>query len=114
VRDERDIYLEERFIALARQYPNFSFVTVLSEPAAPTSRRQGFLSSALRQDFRDLSGWTAYLAGPPVMVETCEAVLFDLGLARDRFHADPFFDKSHRAAYSTGETGTIVSVYPQT
>jgi len=97
VRDERDLYLEDQFKALARRHANLRFVPVLSQPSDPTIRRQGFLADVLREDFQDLSGWTAYLAGPPVMVETCEAALFPLGLARDCCHADPFYDQSHGA-----------------
>jgi ferredoxin-NAD(P)+ reductase (naphthalene dioxygenase ferredoxin-specific) len=103
VRDERDLYLEARFTGLARQHPNLHFVPVLSQPAEQTARRRGFLADVLREDLRDVSGWTAYLAGPPVMVETCEAALFSLGLARDRCHADPFYDQSHGAALDPGK-----------
>jgi CDP-4-dehydro-6-deoxyglucose reductase/ferredoxin-NAD(P)+ reductase (naphthalene dioxygenase ferredoxin-specific) len=95
VRDERDLYLDDHFKALARRHSNLHFVPVLSEPSDQTIRRRGFLTDVLREDFRDVGGWTAYLAGPPVMVETCEAALFSLGLARDCCHGDPFYDQSH-------------------
>lgn len=98
VRDERDLYLVDHFTGLARQYPNLRFVPALSHPAAPTPRRRGFLVDVLREDLRDVGGWTAYLAGPPIMVETCEAALFSLGLLREHCHADPFYDHSHGAA----------------
>jgi ferredoxin-NAD(P)+ reductase (naphthalene dioxygenase ferredoxin-specific) len=68
---------------------------MLSEPSGQTIRRRGFLAHVLREDLRDLSGWTAYLADPPVMAETCEVALFCLGLARDCCHSDPFYDQSH-------------------
>ena len=97
VRDERDLYLVDHFKALAHRHPNLQFVPVLSQPSDRTIRRRGLLADVLREDFRDVSGWTAYLAGPPVMVETCEAALFPLGLARDCCHADPFYDQSHGA-----------------
>jgi CDP-4-dehydro-6-deoxyglucose reductase/ferredoxin-NAD(P)+ reductase (naphthalene dioxygenase ferredoxin-specific) len=95
VRDERDLYLEDHFKALARRHPNLHFVPVLSQPSEPTIRRRGFLADVLREDLWDVSGWTAYLAGPPVMVETCEAALFSLGLAHESCHSDPFYDQSH-------------------
>jgi naphthalene 1,2-dioxygenase ferredoxin reductase component len=98
VRDERDLYLEDHFKALARRHPNLHFVPVLSQPSEPTIRRRGFLADVLREDLRDVSAWTAYLAGPPVMVETCEATLFSLGLARESCHSDPFYDQSHGSA----------------
>jgi naphthalene 1,2-dioxygenase ferredoxin reductase component len=97
VRDERDLFLEEHFMGLARRHPNLRFVAALSQPVGSSARRRGFLADLLREDLRDISRWTAYLAGPPVMVETCEAALFRLGLARDRCHADPFYYQSPSA-----------------
>jgi CDP-4-dehydro-6-deoxyglucose reductase/ferredoxin-NAD(P)+ reductase (naphthalene dioxygenase ferredoxin-specific) len=103
VRAERDVYLEAHFKDLARRYPNLRLVTALSEPSGRTARRRGFLADILREDLVDLRGWSAYLAGPPVMVETCEAALLSLGLARERCHADPFYDQSHRPSGTSVE-----------
>jgi CDP-4-dehydro-6-deoxyglucose reductase/ferredoxin-NAD(P)+ reductase (naphthalene dioxygenase ferredoxin-specific) len=97
VRDERDLYLEDHFRTLERRHSNLHFVPVLSQPSGQTFRRCGFLAGILREDLRDVSGWTAYLAGPPVMVQTCEAALFRVGLSRDCCHADPFYDQSHHS-----------------
>lgn len=110
VRDERDLYLEDHFTGLAREHPNLHFVPVLSQPADQTARRRGFLADVLREDLRDISGWTAYLAGPPVMVETCKAALFPLGLLRDRCHADPFYDQSHGPRSTVAGAGVIAPV----
>jgi ferredoxin-NAD(P)+ reductase (naphthalene dioxygenase ferredoxin-specific) len=98
VRAERDIYFEERFEAIARNSPNFSFIPVLSAPSGPTPRRTGFLADAVREDFRDLDGWKAYLAGPPVMVDTCVDTLTRLDIRRDDIHADAFYTEAERPA----------------
>jgi CDP-4-dehydro-6-deoxyglucose reductase/ferredoxin-NAD(P)+ reductase (naphthalene dioxygenase ferredoxin-specific) len=97
VRAERDLYLEDRFEALAARHANLNFVPVLSEPDAPTTRRTGFLSEAIGRDFKDLDGFKVYAAGPPIMVETCTAVLRRLGLARQNFHADAFYTEADKA-----------------
>lgn len=98
VRDERDLYLEDHFRKLAKKHPNLSFVPVLSEPTAATTRRTGFLADALRADFTTLDGAKAYLAGPPIMVETAVAVLEALGLPRPDCHADAFYSEAEKAA----------------
>jgi CDP-4-dehydro-6-deoxyglucose reductase/ferredoxin-NAD(P)+ reductase (naphthalene dioxygenase ferredoxin-specific) len=97
VRAERDLYLEDHFRALAAKHPNLGFTPVLSEPNAPTARRTGFLSEAIGKDFPDLDGYKAYLAGPPIMVETCTRVLKHAGLARQNCHADAFYTEADKA-----------------
>jgi naphthalene 1,2-dioxygenase ferredoxin reductase component len=97
-RDERDVYLESHFKALAAQHPNLEFHTVLSEPKAATARRTGLMVDVVRQDFRDLDGAKAYLAGPPIMVETCVTALEALGVRREDCHADAFYTAAEMAA----------------
>jgi naphthalene 1,2-dioxygenase ferredoxin reductase component len=97
VRAERDLYLEDHFLALAARHPNFHFVPVLSEPQGPTARRAGFLSAAIAADFKSLDGSKVYLAGPPVMVESCVAAAQALGVRRDDCHADAFYTEADRA-----------------
>jgi len=107
IRAERDLYLEEHFRALAAEHANLSFVPVLSEPGAPTPRRTGFLSEAVGRDFETaeggLDGFKAYLAGPPIMVETCTMVLKRLGLARQNCHADAFYTEADKAKLGISE-----------
>ena len=95
-RAEHDVYLEAHFRALAARHPNLRVVTVLSEPDGPTERRTGWLADALAADFCDLDGFKAYLAGPPVMVETCTERLLALGLARRDCHADAFYTEAEK------------------
>jgi CDP-4-dehydro-6-deoxyglucose reductase/ferredoxin-NAD(P)+ reductase (naphthalene dioxygenase ferredoxin-specific) len=105
-RAERDLYLEDHFTALAEAHPNFSFVPVLSEPdGVPTGdrvRRTGFLAEALAADFTDLDGAKAYLAGPPIMVETCTQALRALGVRRQDVHADAFYTEAEKAKLEAG------------
>ena len=91
VRDERDVYYEDRLAALAAMHPHLKVDIVLSEASASTTRRTGFLAEALAADFTALDGAKAYLAGPPVMVDTCMAALGKLGLRREHCHADAFY-----------------------
>lgn len=95
-RDEGDIYLEDHFAALSARHPNLRFVPVLSAPSAPTQRRTGLITEAIAADFSDLSGFAAYLAGPPPMVEAAQAVLPRLGLEPEAIHADSFIGEAER------------------
>jgi CDP-4-dehydro-6-deoxyglucose reductase/ferredoxin-NAD(P)+ reductase (naphthalene dioxygenase ferredoxin-specific) len=101
-RAERDVYLEERFEELAARHPNFRFTIVLSEPGGPTARPTGFLADAIARDFTDLDGAKAYLAGPPIMVETVEQVLKRLGMRRQDCHADAFYTEAEKAQIDSG------------
>lgn len=105
VRAERDLYYEERFQALAATHPNFKFTPVLSEPGGPTSRRTGFLADILAADFTTLDGAKAYLAGPPIMVETCMAALQQLGLKKEHCHADAFYTAADRPGAQPAKVG---------
>jgi CDP-4-dehydro-6-deoxyglucose reductase/ferredoxin-NAD(P)+ reductase (naphthalene dioxygenase ferredoxin-specific) len=97
VRAERDLYLEKHFERLAELHGNFRFIPVLSETNEPSRRRTGFLADALSSDFTTLDGAKAYLAGPPIMVETCTAALAKLGLRRQDVHADAFYTEADKA-----------------
>jgi len=99
VRDQRDLYLTEHFEGLAGRHEQISFVPVLSEPSnringrsdGRNTGRTGWVTDAVRADFTDLSGFAAYLAGPPPMVEAATSVLPELGVAPRDIHADAFF-----------------------
>jgi CDP-4-dehydro-6-deoxyglucose reductase/ferredoxin-NAD(P)+ reductase (naphthalene dioxygenase ferredoxin-specific) len=100
VRDERDLYLEAHFAALAAAHPNLAFVPVLSEPSAPTRRRTGFVHQAVAADIADFDGWKAYVAGPPAMAEAAQAMLESRGMRREDIHADAFYTEAERAMLS--------------
>jgi CDP-4-dehydro-6-deoxyglucose reductase/ferredoxin-NAD(P)+ reductase (naphthalene dioxygenase ferredoxin-specific) len=97
VRDERDVYLEAHFRELAARHPNLRFDVVLSEPSEPTRRRTGFLADAIAADHPTLDGAKVYLAGPPVMVETCVAAAERLGARKENCHADAFYTEADKA-----------------
>lgn len=92
VRAERDLYMERHFDALAEAHGNFRFVPVLSEAAAGTARRTGLVHEAALADFTDFAGFTAYLAGPPVMIVAARDALIERGLRPDDFYADMYGD----------------------
>jgi CDP-4-dehydro-6-deoxyglucose reductase/ferredoxin-NAD(P)+ reductase (naphthalene dioxygenase ferredoxin-specific) len=105
VRDERDLYLEEHFTALAAAHPNLRFTPVLSEPLLPTERRCGLVHDAVAADLHDLDGVKDYIAGPPVMAEAATAMLLGAGMPRQDIHADAFYTEADKQALTAG-TGT--------
>ena len=96
VRDERDLYLEDHFLALAARHPNLSFIPVLSHPRAATGRRAGMVQDAVDADHDSFDGRKAYLAGPPAMVEAATALLHARGMRRQDIHADAFYTEADK------------------
>ncbi len=92
VREERDVYGEAELREWAARHANLRVQVVLSDgaPAGP-GRRTGLVVDAVRQDFADLTGFHAYLAGPPAMVDAATALLTDRGLGPRDIHADAFY-----------------------
>ena len=102
VRDERDLFCVAHFEALAERHPELQFTPVLSEPSGETARRTGFVTDAVRDDFDSLEGFTAYLAGPPPMVEAAQAMLPDLGIPARSIHADAFYTQAELETEAAG------------
>jgi CDP-4-dehydro-6-deoxyglucose reductase/ferredoxin-NAD(P)+ reductase (naphthalene dioxygenase ferredoxin-specific) len=97
VRGERDLYLHDHFAALAEKHKNLHFIPVLSEDG-DSSRRQGLVHEAVAQDFDEVDGCKAYLAGPPVMVEAATLLLEHRGMRRVDIHADAFYTAAEMAS----------------
>jgi naphthalene 1,2-dioxygenase ferredoxin reductase component len=93
VRSERDLYHEGLLKDLAARHPNFSYHVVLSEQLGAPGRRYGLVHEAAGHDIADFTGWKAYLAGPPVMIEAATAMLESRGLAHRDIHADAFYNQ---------------------
>ena len=85
------------FSDLAARHPNLAFIPVLSEPSGPTERRTGYLADVVADDFADLDGSKVYLAGPPIMVETCVERVRERGTGDEDCHADAFYTEADKA-----------------
>ncbi len=66
---------------------------MLSEQLGAPGRRYGLVHEAAGHDIADFTGWKAYLAGPPVMIESATAMLESRGLAHRDIHADAFYNQ---------------------
>lgn len=85
-----DMYLIEHFQRLARIHPNLTFTPVLSHDPRQSLWRTGWVTDAVAADHPVLEGWKAYVAGPPVMVESALHVCRAGGLRPEDLHADVF------------------------
>ncbi len=94
VRRESDVYLDGPLRALARAHSNFDVHIVLSEAAPASHFRRGLISDAVAEDLHELGDYTAYVAGPPPMVEATCRLLAQRGLPRARIYADPVLVKA--------------------
>ena len=91
VRSERDLYAQTELRDVVAALPHCRVTSVLSDPQGPTVHRTGFLADAMRSDLGDCKGSKSYLCGPPVMVDTCRAVLLDKRVSPADCHVDIFW-----------------------
>lgn len=89
-RTEVDLYHLDRFRALSDMHGGLNVAGVVSEPAGPTSHRTGPVADIAVSDFADLTGFKAYVAGPPPMVVRAVDLLSARGVGDHDLHADAF------------------------
>ncbi len=103
VRAKRDLYLADLPARWAREYDNFQFTPVLSEPL-PEDQWQGevgFVHESLLRAYPDLQRYEIYMGGPPAMIRAAGDAFIDHGASTERMFSDSFeFNRltSHDAA----------------
>ncbi len=94
VRREHDLFAIDRLEDLARRYPGrLRVVPMLSHepPESGWTGGRGLVTEALGPDVdHDVATAHAFLCGNAPMVDACERRLVELGVERDRIHADRF------------------------
>jgi CDP-4-dehydro-6-deoxyglucose reductase len=90
VRSHRDLYLPDLPPAWVRDWPDFRYTPVLSDPDPDWEGRTGFVHQALVADHPDLRGFDIYLSGPPAMVEAGRLACESCGATLDHMFADAF------------------------
>jgi CDP-4-dehydro-6-deoxyglucose reductase, E3 len=86
------LYEQARMLEWVRRHPRLSFTAVLSEATATEAAhsRVGLVHEAVVADHPELSGFEAYAAGPPGMIEAIRAGFPHHGLASGRLFFDSF------------------------
>ncbi len=98
VRTGQDLYFDGLFRRLEREHPNFRYIPALSDPAVEDSTWNGATGLvhevAERLYGGSFKGLSAYLCGPPPMIEACIRILMKGRL----FERDIFTEKFVTAA----------------
>lgn len=92
-RNRDELYYHDAFVKLAAEHANFTYVPALSE--GEWDGETGFVHEVAARHFNnDFRGHTAYLCGPPMMIDACIS-----GLIQGRlFERDIFLEKFISAA----------------
>lgn len=99
-REQRDLYALPQLQGIARRWNGaFQFVPVLSEEAADSgwAGARGLVTEELAAHLASLpaTDTTAYLCGPPAMIDAAETLLLGAGIEAGNVHADRFLDGRH-------------------
>ncbi len=95
-RSRKEIFYEEDFRAIEREFPNFKFTIALSEPLEEDNWKGdvGFIHSVVLSKYLDMhedpDDVEYYLCGPPMMNTAVQNMLDDLGVSQDNVAFDDF------------------------
>jgi Na+-transporting NADH:ubiquinone oxidoreductase subunit F len=95
-RSKREIFYEEDFRAIEKQFPNFTFNIALSEPvpADNWTGYTGFIHQVLYEQYLSKHETPEdveyYLCGPPMMNDAVQKMLYDLGVPEEMVDFDDF------------------------
>jgi Na+-transporting NADH:ubiquinone oxidoreductase subunit F len=95
-RSLREVFYEDEFQAIEREFPNFKFNIALSEPQPEDkwTGMTGFIHNVLHAEY--LKNHEApedceyYMCGPPMMAAAVRKMLDGLGVANEDIHFDDF------------------------
>jgi len=95
-RSKREIFYEEEFHAIEKEFDNFSCNIALSEPLPEDNWTgyTGFIHQVLLDQYLDKHNDPTeieyYLCGPPMMLSAVNKMLYDLGVEQDMIAFDEF------------------------
>lgn len=95
-RSKKEIFYEEDFRAIEREFPNFRFEIALSIPLPEDNWEGyvGFIHQVVKNEYLDKhpepEDIEYYLCGPPMMLSAVQTMLDDLGVPKDNVAFDDF------------------------
>ncbi len=91
-RQLQDLYMHELCEKWANLMPNVTYIPVLSESTANDNwqGRTGLVHQAVMDDYKDLSGYQAYVCGAPAICEVAHISFVQQGLLEYEFFCDAF------------------------
>lgn len=92
VRAKRDLYHHSLVQTWADKNEHIHYIPVLSEPLDSDAwqGRQGFVHTAVADDFDDLSAYDVYMSGPPPMILAGKQAFKTKGLPMEQLYSDSF------------------------
>ena len=95
-RSMREMFYEEHFRAIEKEFPNFTFHIALSEPlpedhwTGPVGFIHNVLHDEYLKDHDDPTEIEYYMCGPPPMIAAVDNMLYNLGVEKDMIAYDEF------------------------
>lgn len=84
-RYEDEILYEEELKSLAKKYPNFEYIPVISRPKEWQGEK-GYVQDIIRKNFSNPEGIEVYICGLIPMVNDLKACLLEVGYAKEAIH----------------------------
>lgn len=95
-RSLREMFYEDHFRAIEKEFPNFSFHIALSDPqpednwTGPTGFIHQVVLDNYLKDHENVDEIEFYLCGPPMMLTAVQNMLYDLGVEKEQIAFDDF------------------------
>ncbi|GAB4292261.1 MAG: NADH:ubiquinone reductase (Na(+)-transporting) subunit F [Marinilabiliales bacterium] len=95
-RSKREIFYEEDFTKIQKEFPNFRFEIALSEPKKEDEWNGyvGFIHQVIYDEYlskhEEPEEIEYYLCGPPMMIDAVKKMLYDLGVPDEMIAFDDF------------------------
>ena len=95
-RSAREMFYHDDFLRLEKEHPNFKYVVGLSEPMPEDNWKgeTGFIHNvafeSYLKDHEDPTDIEFYMCGPPMMIDACDKMLYDLGVEKEMIDYDSF------------------------
>jgi ferredoxin-NAD(P)+ reductase (naphthalene dioxygenase ferredoxin-specific) len=91
VRSSEDVYGVRWLNEIREALPDLIVHVVVAAGTAGSPYRAGVVTEAVNADWKNMTGWRAYLAGAPVMVDAASILLRQKGVDPDHIYADAFY-----------------------
>ncbi|MFC1521241.1 NADH:ubiquinone reductase (Na(+)-transporting) subunit F [Elusimicrobiota bacterium] len=95
-RSLREIFYEDDFKRITKEFPNFTYNIALSEPLPEDNWKglTGFIHAVILKEYLnnhpDPTEIEYYLCGPPLMIKACKKMFYDLGVEDEMIRMDEF------------------------
>ncbi len=95
-RSLREVFYEDQFRAIEKEFPNFTFHLALSDalPEDNWTGKTGFIHQVVLDNYlskhEDPGEIEYYLCGPPMMLSAVQKMLYDMGVEKDMIAFDDF------------------------